>query len=173
MSNKNTKYKFTIVFFIIGFILANISMISINESTVNHDSVEIYKLKKEFISHKVNIKTNLKYKIIHGSTSIKDIDQDFERKLVKFGYEKSIYHLETLNEIIQTLNSIGNGIAPFNTSCLPTYRYIIIYKKNDKITKIVKICTSCFKNEVITKNERTELLLFIADYEILEKMFEK
>ncbi|WP_143884364.1 hypothetical protein [Chryseobacterium binzhouense] len=173
MSNKNTKNKFTIVFFIIGFILTNSFMVSMNDATVNYDNVEIYKLKKEFISHKVNTKTNLKYKIIHGSTSSKDINQDFEQKLLKFGYKKNIYYPEKLNEINRTLNSFENGAAQFNTSCLPTYRDIIIYKKNNEITKILKICTSCFKNEVITKNEKTELLLFIADYELLEKMFEK
>ena len=172
MSNKRTKNKLIKVAFFLGFVFLNIFMISKTNSSLNDDNVTIYRLKNESKFRKVNTKTNLKYKIIHGTTISTDINENFEKKLQKFGYEKTKYSVEKQSEIIGKLNSFEKGIAPFDTACLPTYRDIIVYKKDDKITKVIKICTSCFQNEVITKDERTELFLFMADYELLEKMFE-
>lgn len=172
MSNKRTKNKLIKVVFFFGFVFLNIFMISKTNSSLNDDNVTIYRLKNESKFRKVNTKTNQKYKIIHGATISTDINENFEKKLQKFGYEKTKYSVKKQGEIIDKLNSFEEGIAPFDTSCLPTYRDIIVYKKGDKITKVIKICTSCFENEVITKDERKELFLFIADYELLEKMFE-
>jgi Tfp pilus assembly PilM family ATPase len=70
------------------------------------------------------------------------LDKDFETKL------KRAYNLEsTANENQKTqINEIYKSkVLPriSETKCLPVFRDILIFKKNDRITGVSKICFDC------------------------------
>lgn len=140
--------------------------IFISSQKLNDEIFVIYKLKSEKNLNKS--KTNsLKHQTIYGSSE--NLHNDFEKDLMKFGYKK--VENQKSNRIFEKLNSFKEGKNSYETACLKVYRDILIYKnQHNKIIKIIKICTSCYANQVVTPKSNYELLMNFEDYDSLEEL---
>lgn len=139
-----------------------------SSQTLNDKIFVIYKLKSEKNLNKSK-KNSLKHQTIYGSSKSENLHNDFEKDLIKFGYKK-VENLKS-NWISEKLNSLKEGKNIYETACLKVYRDILIYKNHhNKIMKIIKICTSCYANQVITPKSNYELLMDFEDYDALEEL---
>ncbi|MCX8533366.1 hypothetical protein [Chryseobacterium luquanense] len=140
----------------------------ISSQKLNDEIFIIYKLKSEKTLNKSK-KNSLKNQTIYGNSKSENLHSDFEKDLIKFGYKK-VEDLKS-NQIFEKLNSLKNGKNSYDTACLKVYRDILIYKnQNNKIIKIIKICTSCYANQVITPKSSYELLMNFEDYDFLDEL---
>lgn len=141
----------------------------------NFDTIEHYQLNKNSYSHFQNQliekKDSTFIKIIQNDEfplNIKDttfitiLDSD---KFIKQNFSK---------EEIQTFKTLFNNktfTQVYTTACEPLYRDILILKKQNKITGIVKICFECKMNYIVG-NQNFNNVGGIEDVE-LEKFFKK
>lgn len=134
----------------------------------NDEIFVIYKLKSEKNLNKS--KTNsLKHQTIYGSSKSENLHNDFEKDLMKFGYKK--VENQNTNAVFEKINSLKEGKNSYETACLKVYRDILVYKdQHNKIMKIIKICTSCYANQVITPKSNYELLMNFEDYDSLQQL---
>lgn len=131
-----------------------------------NDEIFVYKLKSE---KKIKKTKSLKYQTIHGNSRTESLHNDFEKDLIKFGYKK--VENQKKQPIFEKISSLKEGKNNYETACLPTYRDILIYKnQNGKIVKMIKICTSCYSNQIITSENESELLMNFADYDALQEL---
>lgn len=128
--------------------------------------VEIYKLKKNKYLNNKKI-SDFEYQLIFGQTKSSEINPEFISKLKNAGYKKNSLDNETISKISEFLNSKKKGVNNYETACKKVYRDVIIFKLQNKVTKVIKICTSCYSNEVITNEAESELLLNFEDYDYL------
>ncbi|PZU24443.1 MAG: hypothetical protein DI622_03915, partial [Chryseobacterium sp.] len=76
-------------------------------------------------------------------------------------------------QVFEKIKSLKEGKNNYETACLPTYRDILIYKnQNGKILKIIKVCTSCYSNQIVTLESESELLMNFSDYDALQELLE-
>ncbi|MGB3453280.1 MAG: hypothetical protein WBA59_05600 [Moheibacter sp.] len=83
-----------------------------------------------------------------------DISFSFESDLIKFGYVENIIPSNKNNQINKIFSErrLKNGRT---IMCLPKYRDILIFKKDRKITAIVKVCFECEKCQIIGTEKNT------------------
>lgn len=167
--DKNVTCLTTLFLFILSIALFSFTSLKQNN---DFDNIIIYRLKQEKRSQRSNTHS-LSYKIIHGSLRSGDIKDGFEKNLRKFGYVKNDYNKIKHDQICDKIKSFVYGKSKYETSCLQTYRDIFIYKKQEKIVKVIKICTSCYANEVITPESESELLMDFKDYDSLKELIEE
>jgi len=146
------------------------------------DSVEYYSLyknkEKEIIeNNRKSIKDSILNNILYSEFP-DALDNDVFYKTVnsnsfsKFKLsQKDIAYLK--NDVF--LEKLSFKIFELNKACAPEYRDILVFKKNNKISGIAKICFSCgqfyiisSKREIQTENFGTE-----EEYKSLEKLFQK
>ncbi|MCA6067079.1 hypothetical protein JI747_007805 [Chryseobacterium sp. RG1] len=133
---------------------------------INDENFVIYKLKSEKKLHQTK---GLKYQTIHGNSKSERLHNNFEKDLVRFGYIK--VDNQKKHQVFEKINSLKEGKNNYETACLQTYRDILIYKdQNNKISKIIKICTSCYSNQIITPENNSELLMNFTDYDSLQEL---
>jgi len=144
------------------------------------DSVEYYSLNKnkevEIIENNRNgIKDSILNKILYSEFP-DALDNDVFYKNVntnsfsKFKLsQKDIEYLK--NDVFH--EKLSFKMFELNKACAPEYRDILVFKKNNKISGIAKICFSCgqfyiisSKREIQTENFGTE-----KEYKSLEKLF--
>lgn len=89
--------------------------------------------------------------------------------LDSIGYEKipvESAKLEALKEIFR-----DNGLVPMeDTSCLPMYRDIYVFKKQGTIIGIAKICHECEQSHIIGTKINTEGFGSAGEYDQLSKL---
>ena len=147
-------------------IFSSIFFCSYLSSQKLNDEIFIYQLKSE---KKIKNTKSLRYETIHGRLKSGDLNKDFEKDLIKFGYKK--VENKKKHQISEKINSLKQGRNNYETACLKTYRDILIYKnRNGKIFKVIKICTSCYSNQIITSERESELLMNFADYDSLQEL---
>ena len=68
--------------------------------------------------------------------------QTFENELISYGYNKNIKSAEKIRNIDEF---ITNDIyyESHLTACIPSYRDVLILKKNNKIVNVLKLCFEC------------------------------
>lgn len=131
-----------------------------------NDEIFVYKLKFEKNLKKTK---SLKYQTIHGHSKSEILHNNFEKDLIKFGYIR--VDNQKKQQIFEKITSLKEGRNNYATACLQTYRDILIYKnQNGKILKIIKICTSCYSNQILTSESESELLMNFADYDSLQEL---
>ena len=133
-------------------------------------TVEIYHLNKKKNLKKIK-NTDFEYRLIYGHNYSSEINATFLQKLKKAGYKKSKFSDEKSIKIIEFLDSKKEGYSKYETACKKMYRDVIVIKKENEIIKIIKICTSCYANQVLYKKNETELLLSFEDYDNLSEQF--
>lgn len=83
-----------------------------------------------------------------------DISFSFESDLLKYGYVENIIPINKYNQInnIFSEKRLKNGRT---IMCLPKYRDILIFKKDQKITAVVKVCFECEKYQITGTEKNT------------------
>ena len=133
---------------------------------LNDESFVIYKLKFEENLKKAK---SLKYQTVHGYSKSESLYNDFEKDLIKFGYVRT--ENKNNQQVFEKIKSLKEGKNNYETACLPAYRDILIYKnQNGKILKIIKVCTSCYSNQIVTLESESELLMNFSDYDALQEL---
>lgn len=138
-----------------------------SSQNLNNERFIIYKLKSEKKLKKS--KTNeLRYQTIYGHSKSEFLHSDFEKDLIKFGYKK--VENQKSNQIFEKIESLKEGKNIYETACMKVYRDILVYKNQNNILKVIKICTSCYSNQIITQKNQSELLMNFEDYDFLEEL---
>jgi len=132
---------------------------------------EIYKLKKD---RKLNSRkaSDFESRLIFGQTKSSEINLEFISKLKKTGYKKINLENNRILEISKLLNTKKEGLNNYETACKKVFRDLIIFKQQNKIIKVIKICTSCYSNEVVTGETESEIILSFEDYDYLNDELE-
>ena len=105
----------------------------------------------------------LKYEIILEETPKNIQDLEFLNKMTEIGFtHKKIESdkFKSINEIFVEKN-ISNDYA---YGCAPVYRDILIFKKNEKIIGVAKICFGCEQNIIIGTKANTVNFGHNGDY---------
>ena len=89
--------------------------------------------------------------------------------LQKFGYKKTTID-KTKNEHLNDIFSENNCSESFAAACIPVYRDIFIFKKNNKTVGIAKICFGCRLFHIIGTKKNLENFGQCGDFEKLEKL---
>ena len=99
-------------------------------------------------------------------------DTSFVAELEKIGFEKNQIEknqFEKINEIFKE-KEVDEAIA---YACIAVYRDILIFKKNNKITGMAKICFSCDQNRMYGTPANTVNFGQEGDYAKLNKLLNK
>ena len=75
-------------------------------------------------------------------------DKNFIKNLLKFGYSKNQIDKKYHNEI-NSLFSETKCDSSFAAACVPVYRDILVFYKEEKIIGIAKICFTCRQFDII------------------------
>ncbi|MFH6997818.1 hypothetical protein ACHRVZ_07785 [Flavobacterium sp. FlaQc-57] len=144
------------------------------------DSVEYYSLnknkEKEIIeNNRTGIKDSILNNILYSEFPDK-LDNDVFYKTINFnGFskfqlsQKDIEYLK--NDVF--LEKFSLKVFELNKACAPEYRDILVFKKNNEISGIAKICLSCGQFYLVSskKEIKTENFGKEDDYKSLEKLF--
>lgn len=99
-------------------------------------------------SEKVD-RINSIYEVIYEDYPYKMKELGFIYNLERNGFVKKTIPVDNHSELRTVLRSqFGMGFL-FSTKCLPIYRDIIIFKKNNKVSGIAKICFECGQHQFI------------------------
>jgi len=146
------------------------------------DNVEYYSLykneEKEIIeNNRKGIKDSILNNILYSELPDKLDDNVFYKTINSNGFskfelsQKDIEYLK--NDVF--LEKFSLNVFQLNKACAPEYRDILVFKKNNEISGIAKICFSCgqfyiisSKREIQVENLGTE-----EEYKSLEKLFKK
>lgn len=96
-------------------------------------------------------------------------DSSFIEKLQKIGYSD----ITVPEEKFQILNEIFSEKKVKNTvdyACVPVYRDILIFKKENKISGIAKICFECLQHRIYGTKKSTEEFGGDGDYQRLDSL---
>jgi hypothetical protein len=89
------------------------------------------------------------YEVIYEDYPYEMKDLRFVNNLERNGFIKKPIPTHNHSELRTILRSqFGMGFL-FSKKCLPVYRDIIIFKKNDKVSGIAKICFGCGQHQFI------------------------
>jgi len=117
-------------------------------------------------------------------------DKEFFKILMEYNYPKSVNHLtffKNLETLYPKKNQIPSNLFPelskiFSQSnvannveyaCEPFFRDIFIFKNNDKIIGIAKICLECEKSSFVGANGETQNFGSNKEFEKLKKTYQK
>ncbi|MCK6607700.1 MAG: hypothetical protein L6Q46_05265 [Flavobacterium sp.] len=141
---------------------------------INYDKIDHYHLNTETskiyngLAHKEKeILNEILYSAspssINDLTAINIIESQSEKKTIDSKFNSEIVKSVSLHEINQ------NEEQPI-TSCEPIYRDILIFRKENKITSIIKICFDCSENQVLGINFDSSKYFFGVNYKKLKKL---
>ncbi|MCI3937834.1 hypothetical protein MQX03_11520 [Chryseobacterium aahli] len=159
-------------FFKLKILLAIVSAVFLNFDKTDKIQtpviVEIYKLKKNKYLNNKKI-SDFEYHLIFGQTKSSEINPEFISKLKNAGYKKINLENDRILEISKFLTTKKESVNNYETACKKVFRDLIIFKQQNKILKVIKVCTSCYSNQVITNEAESELLLNFEDYDYLSE----
>ena len=139
---------------------------------VKFDEINYYKFDKSFdefylINHHKSSKRKAIYDIVYGNTPKTVLDTLFVKDLEKYHYHKK--HLE--NSKYQKIAEIyANGSRQYDVTCKVTFRDILVFKKNNKIVGISKICFGCGWETTFFNQKRYYNLVSIDKFDELENI---
>lgn len=85
-----------------------------------------------------------------GLDSSKSLEKDFEKKLISYGYMKMIVAKDKISEICKTI-SYDINLEYYEVACVPMYRDILLFQKDNKTKAFIKICFECGMNDTTGK----------------------
>ncbi|WP_281336568.1 hypothetical protein [Flavobacterium eburneipallidum] len=91
-------------------------------------------------------------KLYSGLEASKSIEKDFEKKLISYGYVKTIVPKDKTSAICQTISNDIN-LKYHEVACIPMYRDILLFQKDNKTKAILKVCFECGMNALSGKFE--------------------
>jgi hypothetical protein len=121
----------------------------------NYDKIDYYhsnfdsKNSLELLDSEPNsLLDSIKVAVLFGETPESINDTSCINQLTKVGYTKQNINKEKFSKIdsifIEKTTTTNDG-----TNCVYIYRDILIFKKQNKIIGIAKICFSCFGNRIV------------------------
>lgn len=91
-------------------------------------------------------------KLYSGLEAPKSIEKDFEKKLISYGYVKTILPKDKISAVCKTISKDIN-LKYHEVACIPMYRDILIFQKENKTKAILKVCFECGMNDLSGKFE--------------------
>ena len=113
-----------------------------------------------------------KYNIILNDEFPKTINEiNFIKDLSSLGFKKSSIKPKKFTDLNQIFveKSEQDGIV---FACIPVFRDLLVFKKNNKITGFAKICFECNQSHIIGSKSDTKNFGQGQDYEKLGKILE-
>lgn len=142
------------------------------------DAIDYYNLKigEHTASNLLNTQStaldSIKYNLILDETSENISNDYFLSNLAKVGYKK----LEIDPNDFQHLTSLFSERSERDGlffECFPTFRDILVFKKDKKVIGVAKLDLGCNKYKIIGTAANTETFGQGKDYEILSLIFNK
>jgi hypothetical protein len=145
------------------------------------DSIEYYSLNKnkevEVVeNNRIGIKDSILNNILYSEFPAKLNNNVFYKTINSGGFSKVDLSQEDVeylrNDVFLEKFSLKG--FEFNKACAPEYRDILVFKKNNEISGIAKICLSCGQFYFISSKEeiQTEDFGTEKDYESLKEFFD-
>jgi len=142
------------------------------------DAIDYYNLKidEHTASNLLNTRRtaldSIKYNLILDETSENISDDHFLNNLDKVGYKKSEIDPSDFQNLTN-LFSERSERDRLNFDCFPTFRNILVFKKDDKVIGVAKLDVNCNKYKIIGTTAHIETFGQGKDYEILSLIFNK
>src|SRR5690606_31320119 len=160
---KNLYYLFVVGLFFLGC--------KQNQSNFfDFESVEYYSIDENSISYFTSSKEIERIVLEDFFSEIPD--ENFTETLERIGYHKIILdnrYNKQLNTIFKERSCKFDDIA----ACAPIFRDILIFKKNNQITGLAKICFQCNKSYFVGTSKNTEHFDVCGNYAELEQILNK
>ncbi|MBP6576210.1 MAG: hypothetical protein KA232_03235 [Chryseobacterium sp.] len=141
--------------------------------TIKFDEIVYYKTNKSFNAYKLKYKKNhstkkkLIYDIVKGSTPKSISDNLFVKDLEKLNFHKEKLEAAQYQKIVDIYT---RGSAHYDTSCVKTFRDILVFKNKNKIVGISKICFDCGWETTFFNEHHYYNLIDITYFEELENL---
>ena len=112
---------------------------------VKFDEIYYYKIDKSFdefylSNHHKSKKRKAIYDIVYGNTPRTVSDTLFVKDLEKYHYDKVVLDASKYQKIAKIY---AYGSIKYDVACKVIFRDILVFKKNNKIVGISKICFGC------------------------------
>ncbi|MBQ0909379.1 hypothetical protein KBJ98_11750 [Flavobacterium sp. F-328] len=141
-------------------------------NTNNFDNIIHFVITDEIASKNDTVK---RFNEVFSSVNGHKINfQTFEKELISYGYLKNPVPKEKIKKIDEFLTNDINYESHL-TACVPSYRDILILKKNSKTVSVLKLCFECGmvdKYGVIESNysKNTDFDTYIMNLEVFNKI---
>ena len=145
------------------------------------DSVEYYSLNKskevEIIENRKGIKDSILNNILYSEFPNKLNNNGFYKTINSSGFSKFKLFPKDVEYLRNDVFVEKFSLKMFEAmkACAPEYRDILVFRKNNEISGIAKICLSCGQFYLISSKKKTETENFGTEeeYKSLEKLFNK
>ena len=98
-----------------------------------------------------------------------NVDENFSKILKEIGYKKVTVRKEKYAEI-NKIFSEQTCFSRVETSCIPVYRDILIFKKEKRTIGIAKICFQCLQSHIVGTEKDVFDFGQCGDFENLKKL---
>jgi hypothetical protein len=149
------------------------------KSFFNFDSIEYYNIDIDENSamdlSELQDKSELdklRYDLIIGEAPESIGNLNFINNLVKIGFKKSEIKSDDFKNISQLFSEKPEREGIY-FACIPTFRDILIFKKNKKVVGIAKICFDCNQNQIIGSESNIDNFGQGDDYDKLNVILSK
>jgi len=115
---------------------------------------------------------SIKYNLIIDETSENISDEYFVNNLTKAGYKKTEINSADFQQITNLFSEQPEREGLY-FACIPIFRDILVFKKNEKVIGAAKICFGCNDYKIIGTNANTKNFGQGKDYEILSLILNK
>lgn len=88
------------------------------------------------------------------------------KQLEGLGYKKTILPSK-ISDSIDYVFSDKNGDEKITTMCIPEYRDILVFKKDNQITGFAKICFTCYQCHLVYSRYNHDDMMSMSNYNIL------
>ncbi len=162
-----------------------IASCGIKDSTQNgkkffsYDEIEYYynnfdekKVTDLFDNQKRSRLDSIKTGVIAGDIPDNISDNHFISHLTKIGYTKHRIKASLFPEFDRIFRETKTEEHPI-TTCVYVYRDIFIFKKNNKVVGVAKVCFGCLANQIVGTTANTENFGQNGDYNKLEKILNR
>ena len=115
---------------------------------------------------------NIKYNLILDEASENISDNYFLNNLAKVGYKKSEIDPNDFQHLTSLFSERSERDGLY-FECFPTFRDILVFKKDKKVIGVAKLDLGCNKYKIIGTDANTKNFGQGKDYEILSLIFNK
>jgi len=144
---------------------------SIDISDRNISKIEYRRKKNSFEYKKISKKDALFLSILRNNYP-ETIEEDFPKKLIKYGFKKTDIDKKRYSEI-NTIFSEKPCNDNLDSFCIPTFRDVFIFRKKDKIVGIAKLCYSCHLATIIGTEKSIKNFGGCGDFSRLQEIMNK
>lgn len=147
--------------------------IVLGDDTFKFDEIVYYKINKSFNASNLKFKKNhspkkkLIYEIVKGSAPKSITDTFFMNDLEKLSFHKEKLNIAQYPKIVEIYT---RGSRRYDTSCVKTFRDILVFKKNNNIVGMSKICFDCGWETTFFNEQKYSNLIDITYFEELENL---